>query len=92
MTDDKDRRIAAKELAEQLFTVDRSPVPSTGQPNGWDEEWVTLIISALAASERAVWLEAVRIAEAMPIFGGEQKRLMATMIQVCIQQAEKVKP
>ena len=42
----------AMELAAQLHAVERAPIPSTGQPNGWEEEWVCLIIATL---EQAVW-------------------------------------
>ena len=55
-----DTQQAAKELAQQLYEVDRERLPNTGRSNEWDVEWVKLIALALTQAEqrgmaRAAW-------------------------------------
>lgn len=57
------RRAVAREVSRQLYDVDRAPIPSTRQPNGWDEEWVTIIDSALADAERRGLERAAKMVE-----------------------------
>ncbi len=52
-------------------------------------EAIQYITRALAQARRETWEAAAKVAQDMPTFGGEQKRLMATMVQVCRQQAQE---